>query len=783
MAKSLLEKFENVNKTMSNYPEYLSEIKFGVLDSFMTKINVRRTQTAARPATDLLDGLRTDTPEKQSCREAAAILDPKKRESKKQECKSRLRFWAISGYYATADAPRTTYAQLDFDHLRSVDDAKRVKDILIGLNCALIVSYSASGRGVFAIIDTGAVYDKATLKARCLDPVETILRANGIEPEPDTKLADDNVLDAGHGRVEAYDPSPYFSPSHIIFDADAIHIQALRAERKARAEHDRAAHPGFYTHPIHDIANALHNDATVGSIATAAAISFAASCLDVSSKRADRGNVYAARSYIVTMSRMGAGKTTLLEAITRARGSIDNEFQMIKPKSDAALSDCLKRCGTHLVDVGTGEKTVKKRIPLAAHEHPKNCMCYMDEAGKFLKSVAKNEKCGDMDSAFNQAFQGYFTPASTKSSMSDDDECLQLLKANATVLLMTTPAQWAEYAATEDETNGALRRRLIFFDDQPDIELINGRAPSLLELGSIEDDNTIFEAALHDFAHKLATIPKGTVFEVTLDALRASGAAMQALYDAGMPMDVGKTLIPNYATICAAVRCAQTGSTCYEVNAHDMAAVTDILRESVCSARAQVAERVEAQGLKRHLSEEEVWTCIREYLGDGKRRSCVMKWLGHRPPIFEATYQRMKARGEFTEVASGGKREKSIRLATDEEREAFEEKHQEAAKRANLSVWDGNTTTYAQADDEGKRKKLDAYLAEHEKEPKHELKKGQRDDSLWSLAVKLHNANMDDAFAEQWFYNLCNRLEDEFTQADTQRRLWRDRLHPERRCR
>jgi hypothetical protein len=40
-----------------------------------------------------------------------------------------------------------------------------------------------------------------------------------------------------------------------------------------------------------------------------------------------------------------------------------------------------------------------------------------------------------------------------------------------------------------------------------------------------------------------------------------------------------------------------------------------------------------------------------------------MKWLGHRPPIFEATFQRMKARGEFTAVASGGKREMSIMLA------------------------------------------------------------------------------------------------------------------------
>lgn len=85
-------------------------------------------------------------------------------------------------------------------------------------------------------------------------------------------------------------------------------------------------------------------------------------------------------------------------------------------------------------------------------------------------------------------------------------------------------------------------------------------------------------------------------------------------------------------------------------------------------------------------AENEVWAEIREYIGDGKRKSCLMKWLGHRPPIFEATFQRMKARGEFTAVASGGKREKSIRLATDEERAAFAERHGEAAKRAGYAI-------------------------------------------------------------------------------------------------
>lgn len=82
----------------------------------------------------------------------------------------------------------------------------------------------------------------------------------------------------------------------------------------------------------------------------------------------------------------------------------------------------------------------------------------------------------------------------------------------------------------------------------------------------------------------------------------------------------------------------------------------------------------------------EVWAEIREYIGDGKRRSNIAKWIDHRPPIYSDTYKKMTARGEFVEVSSGGKREKSIRIATSEEREAYEARHMEAAKRAGYAI-------------------------------------------------------------------------------------------------
>ena len=80
---------------------------------------------------------------------------------------------------------------------------------------------------------------------------------------------------------------------------------------------------------------------------------------------------------------------------------------------------------------------------------------------------------------------------------------------------------------------------------------------------------------------------------------------------------------------------------------------------------------------------------------------------------------------------------------------------------------------YAQADDAGKRAKLDAYRVEHEKEPGRELIEGQRDNSLRSLATKLHNAGLDDAVAYAWFCEMCSGLGGEFTRSGVQRRLWR----------
>ena len=131
------------------------------------------------------------------------------------------------------------------------------------------------------------------------------------------------------------------------------------------------------------------------------------------------------------------------------------------------------------------------------------------------------------------------------------------------------------------------------------------------------------------------------------------------------------------------------------------------------------------------------------------------KWIDHRPPIYGDTYKKMTARGEFVEVSSGGKREKSIRIATSEEREAYEARHMEAAKRAGVSVWDGgDKRPYAERDEAGKKQAIDNYFAGFSIDNK--LPNGERNKQLNRLAFNMQQGGLWDSYAQERFYELAS---------------------------
>lgn len=750
--------------SVKDLPQWTQEICFGRLDNWFVSKPDRPNLTEVKTAAEFIKGLSTDSDAKRQCRAAAETGD----DAGKRTAKGCVPFWSITGAYAGDDAPQSTLTQLDFDKLKTPDDARRAKDIISGLECALIVSYSASGRGVFAVIDTGGQFDKETLRERYLMPVYKILTAQGIETTPD-----DSTLTVGLGRVEGFDADPYVSPTYVLYDADAMRRRAAKETRAREYEQQRLDNAAFYTHPIHDIAAALRDKSPVGGIATAAAFAFIGAHLNVFSRLYYKETQYAARAFIVVLSRMGAGKTTMLRAIEEARARQDVDYMLANPRSDAALAEILKRAGTNVVETFDGKRTIKRRIPIDSQDSPKNSLFFIDEGGKFLLSVSKNEKCGDMDSALCKAFDAVFTPPMPKSDLGDDD-LLKSVQANATLFLAATPAQWIQYAATEDETNGMMRRRLVFMDEEQPVEVIE-RAPSLKEMAQDAGDDDINSMLLGEYADRLAAIPKKQVFTITEAAYGATQRACQALHDAGIDQGAWDTLVCNYATLCAAARCALTNCTQYEVTPADMAAVTDILKASVCKTHGKIAASVEIAGMKRFKSDNEVWADIREFIGDGKRKDRVLEWLNRRPPIYKETYSKMNARGEFVEEqGTTANRARRVRLASNDEREQYEAKHKKAAQDARLSVFDGNTGT-------GKKStahRCDCYYDTIEMAC--EVNHNENDNSLRRIAGKLKSTGIykdDPQGVEAWFYELVKRPEFNTGKPYTDRdaaRLFRD---------
>ena len=250
---------------------------------------------------------------------------------------------------------------------------------------------------------------------------------------------------------------------------------------------------------------------------------------------------------------------------------------------------------------------------------------------------------------------------------------------------------------------------------------------------------------------------------------------------------------PDYETIVCNVATA---------DAYARGCTDAIPRESILAAWAVyfgVLENrrrlADADDVAADMQESRVTGFILDYIGvrKGVRKSQVVRMLKDKGPSYVSSLDWLIKCGRVIQETGKDGKSTTVRRATDAEMEAFEAKAEAqrrdrifAEARANREKVARNAqpgdcdefalmlrTEYANADDDGKAAKLDAYLCEHEKEPGHDLAPGQRDLSLRSLATKLHNAGLDDAFAEAWFWGVCESLGDEFSREQTKRRLWR----------
>ena len=370
-----------------------------------------------------------------------------------------------------------------------------------------------------------------------------------------------------------------------------------------------------------------------------------------------------------------------------------------------------------------------------------------------------------MSAVLRKAFGERFTPEITKDMLKSGDD-VKSVQCNATMLLFSTLPQWIDYSITENENDGMLRRRLVFMPDEDDIADNNGKAPSLLDLDRQNIISDVNYARLGMIADALCHLPKKIVFDMGYEARGLTGKATQILMESGIPQSAWETLITNYATICAAARCAINNDTLYIITPEDIDAVTDILAESVCKSHGKLNNIREMQKLHKNVSFNEAWIEIKEYLGEsGKRTDKVNNWLNSRPPVYRDAYKKMESDGHLVWEFIGKDSKKKIRLATDEEIEKHEKEHPKQQKSATPLGKAYEKKEYVDCDDAEKARRVKSYVDAYNKD--NALNEGNRNKYIFKLAASLDAAGMKDGIAQDIVRRMA--LESGLSETETQK--------------
>ena len=723
----------------------------------MRYVHVRETNHGDfKELEDLYQATRKDSPDKRATREA-------KDKDAQSASKKRLPCWYLGGTMngpcCAANAHPAGILQIDVD---CTDRPQEIKSRLAGIDCVAFAAVSASGRGVYALmrVPVGIQRDPDAQKA-ILDLVDAALlhdRRNG-------EHIDYACVDLARRRFESFDPEPLYRPDAPEYEPDF------------RAMCKRA----FDASGIASIARDMCGEATPGGASTAVALA----ALAIRARGQVKGRVfgeiyYPTRFQGVIIGDSGTGKSSRIKD-PLVELAVHLGAEIIQPESNRALELAIvESCTQKSYETGADGKPDKERPVWAQIDDYRPVLAVYDEAGAEQEARKAQEYKRKMESVRRQAFDAAFIASKSINTPLPTFP----LRCSYTDIRISTPKAWAAAMHGVDSTAGDARRVLEFWLDSreaPSGARIQSaanmlyRSKSTPSLPCVDKVAAQMEFSLPDGELKLDGLKSSSDFD-TLRGFMASGEA------------------PDYSTIVCNVATA---------DAYARGCTDAIPRESILAAWAVyfgVLENrrrlADADDVAPDTHESRITGFILEYIGarNGKaRKTHVLRMLKTKGPSYVRAFDELVSGGILVcERAKDGK-STTVRRATDAEMEAFEANAEAqrrdkifAEARANREKVARNAqpgdrdefalmlrTEYANADDDGKAAKLDAYLCEHEKEPGHELAPGQRDQSLRSLAAKLHNAGLDDAFAEAWFWGVCESLGDEFVREQTKRRLWR----------
>lgn len=705
---------------------------------------------------DLYQATRKDSPDKRATREAHS-------KEARDASKKRLPCWYLGGTMngpcCAANAQPAGILQID------VDDTGRPQEIksrLAGIDCVAFAAVSASGRGVYALMRVPvSIQASQDAQKGILDLLDAAL----LHDRRDGEHIDYACVDIARRRFESFDPEPLYRPDAPEYDPDF------------RAMCKRA----FDASGIASIARDMCGEAAPGGASTAVALA----ALAIRARGQVKGRVfgeafYPTRFQGVIIGDSGTGKSSRIKD-PLIELAVHLGAEIIQPESNRALELAIvESCTQKSCEIGADGKPDKGRPVWTQIDDYRPVLAVYDEAGAEQEARKEQEYKRKMESVRRQAFDAAFIASKSIRTPLPTFP----LKCSYTDIRISTPKAWAAAMHGVDATAGDARRVLEFWLDSreaPSGARIQSaanmlyrskRTPSLPCVDKVAEQ---MELSLPDGELKLDGLKSSPDFD-RVRGFMASGEA------------------PDYETIVCNVATA---------DAYARGCTDAIPRESILAAwavyfgvlenRKRLAESYDAAPM---TYESQITGFIMEYIDARKgkaRKTHVLRMLKTKGPSYVRAFDELVSGGILVcERAKDGK-STTVRRATDGEMEAFEANAEAqrrdkifAEARANRekvarNAQPGNCdefalmlrTEYANADDDGKAAKLDAYLREHEKEPGHELCPGQRDASLRSLATKLHNAGLDDEFAEAWFWWVCESIGDEFALEQTKRRLWR----------
>ena len=704
---------------------------------------------------DLYQATRKDTPDKRATREA-------KDKDARDASKKRLPCWYLGGTMngpcCAENAQPAGILQIDVD---DTDRPQEIKSRLAGIDCVAFAAVSASGRGVYALMRVPvSIQASQDAQKGILDLLDAAL----LYDRRDGEHIDYACVDLARRRFESFDPEPLYRPDAPEYDPDF------------RAMCKRA----FDASGIASIARDMCGEATPGGASTAVALA----ALAIRARGQVKGRVfgetfYPTRFQGVIIGDSGAGKSSrikdpLVELAVRLGAEI------IQPESHRALELAIvESCTQKSYEIGADGKPDKGRPVWTQIDDYRPVLAVYDEAGAEQEARRKQDYKQRMESVRRQAFDAAFIASKSMSTPLPTFP----LRCSYTDIRISTPKAWAAAMHGVDSTAGDARRVLEFWLDSRE-------APSGARIQSAA--NMLYRAKSTPSLPCLGKVQSMMEFSLPDGELKLDGLNSSSSLDTARGF-LASGESPDYSTIVCNVATA---------DAYARGCTDAIPRESILAAWAVyfgVLENrrrlADADDVAPDTHESRVTGFILDYIGvrKGVRKSQVVRMLKDKGPSYVSSLDWLIKCGRVIQETGKDGKSTTVRRATDAEMEAFEANAEAqrrdrifAEARANREKVARNAqpgdcdefalmlrTEYANADDDGKAAKLDAYLCEHEKEPGHDLAPGQRDLSLRSLATKLHNAGLDDEFAEAWFWGVCESLGDEFALEQTKRRLWR----------